>query len=252
MAGAAVLGRLTWRVGRVVEVRTESPTARTLVLDVPGWPGHVAGQHLDVRLTAPDGYQAVRSYSMASRAAGERVEITVDELPDGEVSPYLVEVAKVGDPVEVRGPIGGWFVWRPEQAEPVQLVAGGSGMVPLMAMLRTRATAPPASGTRPPMRLVYSVREPSVVLYGPELDRLAAADDGVRVDLVYTRRAPDGWPTPPGRLDLATLTSLAVPAEQQPTCYVCGPTGFVEAAADLLAKAGHDPARIRTERFGGT
>jgi len=252
MAGAAVLGRLTWRVGQVVEVRTESATARTLVLDVPGWPGHLAGQHLDVRLTAPDGYQAVRSYSMASRADGERVEITVEELPDGEVSPYLVEVARSGDPIEVRGPIGGWFVWRPEQAEPVQLVAGGSGLVPLMAMLRTRAAAPAPDRPRPPMRLVYSVREPSVVLYGTELDRPAGEGDGVSVDFVYTRRTPDGWPTPPGRLDLVTLTRVGVLPDEQPTCYVCGPTGFVEAAADLLAKSGHDPARIRTERFGGT
>jgi ferredoxin-NADP reductase len=250
MAGAAVLGRLTWRVGSVVEVRPESATARTLVLDVPGWPGHVAGQHLDVRLTSADGYQAVRSYSMASESAGERVEITVDELPDGEVSPYLVEVASSGDPVEVRGPIGGWFVWRPAQTEPVQLVAGGSGIVPLMAMLRARAVLP--AEQRRPMRLLYSVREPPAALYGDELAALAAAGDGTTVDHVWTRRTPDGWPTPPGRLDLARLRASTIPADQRPTCYVCGPTGFVEAAADLLAQVGHDPTRIRTERFGGT
>ena len=250
MARAAVLGRLTWRVGTVVEVRPESATARTLVLDVPGWPGHVDGQHLDVRLTAADGYQAVRSYSMASQSAGQRVEITVDELPDGEVSPYLVEVAKPGDPVEVRGPIGGWFVWRPAQTEPVQLVAGGSGIVPLRAMLRARADV--QSDQRAPMRLLYSVREPAVVLYGAELAELAGAGDGTSVDYVYTRRAPDGWPAAPGRLDLARLKDATIGPEQAPTCYVCGQTGFVEAAADLLEQAGHDSARIRTERFGGS
>jgi ferredoxin-NADP reductase len=250
MAGTAVLGRLTWRLGTVVEVRPESATARTLVLDVPGWPGHVAGQHLDVRLTAPDGYQAVRSYSMASPPAGERVEITVDELPDGEVSPYLVEVAKSGDPVEVRGPIGGWFVWRPTQTEPVQLVAGGSGIVPLMAMLRARAAVP--ADQRRPMRLLYSVREPAVVLYGGELAALAAAGDGATVDYVWTRRAPDGSSRPPGRLDLAALRARTIGADERPTCYVCGPTGFVEAAADLLGQSGHSAERIRTERFGGT
>jgi ferredoxin-NADP reductase len=250
MAGTAVLGRLTWRVGTVVEVRPESATARTLVLDVPGWPGHVAGQHLDVRLTAADGYQAVRSYSMASQPGGERVEITVDELPDGEVSPYLVEVAMSGDPVEVRGPIGGWFVWRPAQTEPVQLVAGGSGIVPLRAMLRTRADVP--RDRRAPMRLLYSVREPAVVLYGAELAELASAGDGTSVDFVYTRRAPDGWPVAPGRLDLARLVDVTIGPEQAPTCYVCGPTGFVEAAADLFEQAGHQPSRIRTERFGGS
>jgi ferredoxin-NADP reductase len=233
----------------VVEVRPESSTACTIVLEVPGWPGHVAGQHLDVRLTASDGYQAVRSYSMASESEGERVEVTVDPIADGEVSPYLAQVVKSGDPLEVRGPIGGWFVWRPEQTEPVQLVAGGSGMVPLMAMLRARAAW--QSPAKPPMRLVYSLREPSALLYGAEIATLAAAGDGVRVDFVYTRATPNGWPTPPGRLDAARLAAATVSAADRPTCYVCGPTGFVEAAADLLARAGHEPARIRTERFGG-
>ena len=203
-----------------------------------------------MRLTAADGYQAVRSYSMASESAGERVEITVDELPDGEVSPYLVEISKSGDPVEVRGPIGGWFVWRPAQTEPVQLVAGGSGIVPLMAMLRARAALPVEQ--RRPMRLLYSVREPSAALYGDELAAMAGTGDGTSVDYVWTRRTPDGWPVPPGRLDLARLRAWTVPPDQRPTCYVCGPTGFVEAAADLLGQAGHDPSRIRTERFGGT
>jgi ferredoxin-NADP reductase len=249
VARAAVLGRLTWRVGTVVDVRPESATARTIALEVPGWPGHVAGQHLDIRLTAADGYQAVRSYSMASESEGERVEVTIDPIVDGEVSPYLAQVVKSGDPLEVRGPIGGWFVWRPQQTEPVQLVAGGSGMVPLMAMLRARAAW--QSPTKPPMRLLYSLREPSALLYGQEIATIAAAGDGARADFVYTRKTPDGWTTPPGRLDAARVATTTVSAAERPTCYVCGPTGFVEAAADLLARAGHDPARIRTERFGG-
>jgi ferredoxin-NADP reductase len=250
MAGAAVLGRLTWRVGRVVALRDETSTARSVVLDVPGWPGHLAGQHLDVRLTAPDGYSAVRSYSMATEADGDLVEVTVDRVPDGEVSPYLTQVLAVGDALEVRGPIGGWFVWRPGQDGPVQLLAGGSGMVPLRAMLRARDRA--AEPRRPPMRLLYSVREPEAALYRAELDALAAAADGVRVDYAFTRRTPQGWSRPPGRLDAALLTEAAFGPEQRPTCYVCGPTGFVEAVADLLGAAGHDAARIRTERFGPT
>jgi ferredoxin-NADP reductase len=248
MAGAAVLGRLTWRVGRVVALRDETSTARSVVLDVPGWPGHVAGQHLDVRLTAPDGYSAVRSFSMATEEDGDLVEITVDRVPDGEVSPYLSQVLAVGDPLEVRGPIGGWFVWRPDQDGPVQLLAGGSGIVPLRAMLRARGRA--AAAQRAPMRLLYSVRRPEAVLYRDELVMLSGSADGVRVDYTYTRQAPPGWPHPPGRLDAATLARSAFAPAQEPTCYVCGPTGFVEAAADLLAAAGHPPARIRTERFG--
>ncbi len=248
MAGAAVLGRLTWRVGRVVALRDETSTARSVVLDVPGWPGHLAGQHVDVRLTAPDGYSAVRSYSMSAEADGDLVEITVDRLPDGEVSPYLTQVLALGDPLEVRGPIGGWFVWRPGQEGPVQLLAGGSGMVPLRAMLRARDRA--TGSDRAPMRLLYSVRQPDAVLYRDELDALARTADGVRVEYAFTRRTPPDWPRPPGRLDAGLLAGAAFGPHEQPTCYVCGPTGFVEAAADLLGIAGHDPARIRTERFG--
>jgi ferredoxin-NADP reductase len=252
MARAAVLGRVTWRVGSVEEVRAESTTARTLVMHVPGWPGHLAGQHVDVRLTAPDGYTAARSYSLASAPDGERVELTVEAVPDGEVSTYLTESAAAGDPLEIRGPLGGWFVWRPSQHEPVQLVAGGSGLVPLMAMLRTHA----ATGTTAPMRLLYSVREPGSVLFRPELDRLAR--DGVRtangsdVVLAYTRSAPPGWPRPPGRIEAKLIAHVTLGAHLTPTCYVCGPTPFVEAASDLLVGAGHDPSRIRTERFGPT
>ncbi len=188
---------------------------------------------------------------MASAPDGERLEITVDQVPDGEVSPYLTQVLAVDDPLEVRGPVGGWFVWRPDQVEPVQLLAGGSGIVPLRAMLQARAAAA-GQVRQAPMRLLYSVREPEAVLYRAELARLAASDDDVRVDFAFTRRTPEGWPRGPGRLDADLLAKTAFGPQEQPTCYVCGPTGFVEAAADLLAAAGHDQARIRTERFGPT
>jgi len=245
MARAAVLGRLTWRVATVAAVRDETSTARTLVLDVPGWPGHDAGQHVDVRLTAPDGYTAVRSYSIASVADGERIEITVEQVMDGEVSSYLAGVASVGDPLEVRGPIGGWFVWRAAQTEPVQLVAGGSGVVPLMAMVRARS----AAGSGVPFRLLYSTRRPESVIYRDELQ--GRASDGLPLEYAYTRAAPDGWPRPPGRLDASLLAAATFPPADRPTCYVCGPTPFVETVADLLIAAGHDAGRVRTERFGG-
>jgi ferredoxin-NADP reductase len=243
VARAAVLGRLTWRVATVAAVRTETATARTLVFSVPGWTGHVAGQHVDVRVTAEDGYTAVRSYSLASTESGERIEITVEQVEDGEVSPYLAEVIDVGDLVEVRGPVGGWFVWRPEQTEPVQLVAGGSGIVPLMAMIRSRA----AAGRAVPFRLLYSTRQPESVIYRDELVRPAG---GLDVTFAYTRRAPEGWRRPVRRIDAGLVAESCWPAELRPTCYVCGPTGFVEAAAELLTGAGHDPEAVRTERFG--
>ncbi|HEY3713956.1 MAG TPA: ferredoxin reductase [Jatrophihabitantaceae bacterium] len=246
MARTAVLGRLTWRVATVAALRDETATARTLVLDVPGWPGHLAGQHVDVRLTAADGYTAVRSYSIASDAAGERIEITVEQVRDGEVSPYLAQVAAVGIPLEVRGPIGGWFTWQPEQAEPVQLVGGGSGVVPLMAMVRAHATTHSAA----PVRLLYSTRRPDTVIYSAELARRATA--GLPVDFAYSRAAPPGWARPPGRVDAALLAAVTFAPDVAPTCYVCGPTPFVEAVADLLLAAGHDAARVRTERFGGS
>ncbi|MBA9003497.1 ferredoxin reductase [Thermomonospora cellulosilytica] len=246
MARAAVLGRLTWRVGTVRAVRDETPTARTLVLDVPGWPGHEAGQHVDVRLTAADGYTAVRSYSLANAPDADRVELTVQQVPDGEVSPYLTQALAVGDPLEIRGPVGGWFVWRPDQPEPVQLVAGGSGIVPLMAMVRAHGT----SGGRAPMRLLYSVRDPASALYRAELADRAASDGGPEVTYAYTRAAPPGWPRTPGRIDADLLAAATWPPEAGPSCYVCGPTGFVERVADLLVAAGHEPTRIRTERFG--
>src|SRR5918912_4405821 len=185
MARAAVLGRLSWRLARVLAVRAESPSARTLVLEVPDWPGHLPGQHVDVRLTADDGYSTQRSYSIASSPDGTRLELTVQRLDDGEVSPYLTEVLGPGDPLELRGPVGGWFVWRPEDTTPVLLLAGGSGVVPLMAMVRTRV----ARTSPTPMRLVYSTLAPDTVLYGDELRRLAGGDPTLRVELLYTRRA---------------------------------------------------------------
>jgi ferredoxin-NADP reductase len=246
MARAAVLGRLTWRAGRVAAVRDETPTARTLLLEMPGWPGHLPGQHVDVRLTAEDGYQAQRSYSIASAPDGNRVELTVQRLDDGEVSPYLTQVLRPGNPLELRGPIGGWFVWRPGDTDPVLLLAGGSGVVPLMAMVRTRA----ASSSPAPMRLLYSTRAPDTVLYGDELRRLAERDSQLNLELVYTRRAPAGWEGPVGRLDAAQLATLAWPPVAAPACFVCGPTGFVEAIANLLIDQGYAPGAIKTERFG--
>jgi ferredoxin-NADP reductase len=252
MARAAVsgrlTGRLTWRQARLAEVREETASAHTLAFDVPGWSGHLAGQHVDVRLTAEDGYSTERSYSIASAVDGERVELSVQRVPDGEVSPYLIDVLTVGGAVELRGPVGGWFVWRPAEIAPVLLVAGGSGIVPLMAMIRTRA----AAGSRVPFRLLYSARAPEDVLYAEELRRRARDDRGLDVAFVYTRRVPVGFARPPGRLSAADLGEWGWPPDFEPACFVCGPTGFVEAAADLLVGAGHDPRRIKTERFGPT
>jgi ferredoxin-NADP reductase len=249
MARAAVSGRLTWRVATVAGSRWETPTVRTLVLDVPDWPGHLPGQHIDVRLTAPDGYRAQRSYSIASAWAGAGpIELTVQRLDDGEVSPYLTDTLEVGDQIELRGPVGGWFVWRDTEPAPVLLVAGGSGVVPLMAMIRARG----AVRGKQPFRLIYSVRTPADVCYAEELRRRVRDDGGLDVHLVYTRKVPDDSPAPPKRLDVATLNTHGWPPDFGPNCFVCGPTGFVEAAADILVALGHEPRRIRTERFGGT
>jgi ferredoxin-NADP reductase len=194
MARAAVLGRLTWRTGTVVALREETPSARTIVLDVPGWPGHVAGQHVDLRLTAEDGYSTERSYSIASAPDGDRLELTVVTIPDGEVSTYLAGVLAAGDQLELRGPVGGWFVWHPAAAGPVFLIAGGSGLVPLMAMIRTRAGA----GSRAPFRLLYSVRDPASVLYRDELRERAGQGNGLDVTYAFTRVAPPRSARPPG------------------------------------------------------
>jgi ferredoxin-NADP reductase len=246
VARAAVLGRLIWRVATVVAIRSETTTTSTLVLEVPDWPGHRAGQHVDVRLTAPDGYRTQRSYSIASDPSSSTVDLTVQGLPDGEVSSYLVGVAMAGDQFELRGPIGGYFTWEPADPDPVLLVAGGSGIVPLMAMIRTRS----ATGSRVPFRLVYSVRDPDSAIYATELVRRGRDDRGLDVAYVYTRTAPPAHPYPPGRLSATRLAEAGWPVELGPLCYICGPTGFVEAVADLLVAAGHPPERVYTERFG--
>jgi ferredoxin-NADP reductase len=249
MARTAISGglkvRRTWRSAVLVELRPETASASTLVLDVPGWPGHLAGQHVDVRLTAPDGYQAARSYSLAAPNDGEHIEITVQAVPNGEVSGYLVGDAREGDTVEVRGPVGGWFVWKQEQSSPVLLVAGGSGVVPLMAMIRSRDGRNSA-----PFRLIYSVRTLDDRIYYDELRRRSVEDAGLDVKFIYTRAAPEDESRPLGRINLDDLVTYGQPAELEPTCYVCGPTPFVETVSNLLIFLGHDATRIRTERFG--
>ncbi|MEV1160334.1 ferredoxin reductase [Micromonospora chokoriensis] len=241
-----------WQVGRLVERRVETPTAQTLVLEVPDWPGHLPGQHVDLRLTAPDGYQAARSYSIAGPVVdgpgGPRIEVTVQRVHDGEVSPYLIDVFGDGDPVEVRGPLGGWFIWRPEETAPVQLVAGGSGIVPLMAMIRARR----AAGNKAAFRLIYSVRTPGDVIYADELRRRVRDDFGLDVAYVYTREAPEGWRGEPHRIGLADVNTHGWPPDLQPLTYVCGPTAFVETVADLMVGLGHPSRRVKTERFGPT
>jgi ferredoxin-NADP reductase len=216
---------------------------------VPDWPGHLAGQHVDVRLTAADGYSAVRSYSIASAPNAERrVELTVERLPNGEVSPYLTQELAVGDRLELRGPIGGWFVWRTQQTEPIQLIPGGSGIVPLMAMIRSRAS----TGSTAPFRLLYSVREPGAVFYRDDLLALSDRDNKVNLTYAYTRVAPKDWPRPPSRIDATLIADATWPSNLAPTCYVCGPTPFVESAVGFLSASGNSPDKIRTERFGPT
>jgi ferredoxin-NADP reductase len=236
-----------WKVGKVIAARSETPTGRSLDIEVPDWPGNLAGQHLDLRLTAPDGYTATRSYSIASAGPGTRVQLAVDRLPDGEVSPYLVDEVVVGDEIEIRGPVGGWFVWRPEQSESVQLIAGGSGVVPLIAMIRAHE----AAGSTATFRLLYSVREPEDVFFADELAALEESSANLAINFVYTRKTPLGWTRPAGRVNRALLVELAIPAREDPSVFVCGPTGFVEAVADILVAMGHSSDRIKTERFGG-
>jgi ferredoxin-NADP reductase len=242
MARAAVLGRLTWLAAEVAAFKEETPRVRTLVLDVDGWGDHRAGQHLDVRLTAEDGYQAERSYSIAS-APGEPPAITVERLEDGEVSPYLVDEVRDGDVFEVRGPIGGYFVWDGDEPEPALLVAGGSGIVPLAAMARQRARV----GSEAPMRLLYSSRSCEEVIYRDELETL-----GVEVVYTLTREQPPGWKGYARRIDDELLREVMFPVAESPRVYVCGSTHFVDAAADGLVRLGYDPSWIRTERFGAT
>ena len=240
------VARLEWKVATVVEVRDETKRARTIALDVPDWSGHLAGQHVDVRLVAEDGYQAQRSYSIASAPGSRHVELTVERIENAEVSPYLCDVLQSGDGLEVRGPIGGYFVWRPEDRGPLLLVGGGSGVVPLMAMLRHRASSP-----RDAARLLYSARTLDDVIYRKELDALAATSDA-RISIALTREAPSDWQGFRRRIDRAMLEEIAWPANQGARAYVCGPTPLVESVATLLVELGYDASRVRTERFGPT
>ena len=237
-----------WQVAEVVGGVDENAAARTIRLRVEGLMGHLAGQHIDIRLTADDGYTAIRSYSVASAGTDEHLEITVAELPDGEVSPYLVRDLAVGDRLEIRGPVGGWFVWRPSSENPVQLIGGGSGVVPLMSMIRAHQ----ASGNECLFRLLYSLKSPDTSLYRDELRRLDRESAKLAVDYVYTRSTPEGWPSAPGRLTSSTLLASILPAEDNPDVFVCGQTVFVETVADWLVMAGYSAESIRTERFGGT
>jgi ferredoxin-NADP reductase len=248
--------KIAWRLATVADIVTETPRARTLVLEVPGWPVHRAGQHVDVRLTADDGYQAERSYSIASAPEDARIMLTVERLDDGEVSPYLTEVLRAGDRLELRGPIGGYFVWDVGLGGPLLLVAGGSGVVPLMAMLRHRATALETGDVRArhgmPARLVYSSRRWDDVFYRTELTRLAEDDETLEVSLTFTREAPQGWTGFRRRIDRMMLAEVSWPPGERPHVFVCGPTPLVEAAAAALVELGHDPALVKTERFGPT
>lgn len=261
-----VAPRLTWRVATVAEVVPETPHARTLRLDVPGWPGHRAGQHVDVRLTAPDGYQAERSYSIASApeaavpraASGEteppgRIELTVERIDDGEVSPYLTDELRAGDGLELRGPVGGYFTWTVDDGGPLLLVAGGSGVVPLAAMARHRAArARAARGAAVPARLLYSARTAGDLLYRAELDALGADGSGFGVAYTLTRERPAGWNGYARRVDQAMLAEVGWGAAERPHVFVCGPTPFVEAVATACVALGHAPERVKTERFGPT
>ncbi|SHW90362.1 FAD-binding oxidoreductase [Mycobacteroides abscessus] len=238
--------RASWHVGRVASRRRETASAVRLELDVPTWPGNPAGSHLDVRLTAPDGYQATRSYSVASSGETTRVILAIDELPSGEVSPYLVHQLAEGDELEVHGPLGRYFVWIPTEFDrsPVQLIAGGSGVVPLFAM----AVAREHETVDAEFRLLYSVRTPEDVFFAEELSALSKTT----VDVVHTRTSPPGSPRAPGRLTPESVADLVFPATATPRIFLCGPTPFVETIAGWLLQLGHDPTRIRTERFGGS
>jgi ferredoxin-NADP reductase len=273
VARAAVPGRLSWQVATVGLTRDETATARTLLLDVPGWPGHLPGQHVAVKLTAADGYSAQRDYSIANAPEDGRLEITVQRLDDGEVSSYLAGVAEPGDQFEVRGPIGGWFAWLAADPRPLLLLAGGSGIVPLMSMIRAHAQA----GSRVPVRLIYSARTPADVIYASELseragsilllppegppvhnrqEKRARSVSPLTVTYLYTRASLAMRDDPPrtyaGRITAAILAATAFPATVNPAIFACGPSGFVEAASDLLVAAGHAPGAIKTERFGPT
>ena len=245
---------IAWRLATVVENRRETWRTRTLLLDAADWPGHRAGQHVDVRLTAEDGYRTERSYSIASAPEAAHLALTIERLDDGEVSPYLVDELRAGDTLELRGPIGGYFVWEAKEGGPLLLVAGGSGIVPLMAMLRHRAVAIAhrrSAGARPiEARLLYSSRTWSEVIYRDELTALAASDPTLEVRHTLTRETDPAWRGLHRRIDRAMLEEIAWPAAERPHVFVCGPTPMVEAVANALVELGHDPARVKTERFG--
>jgi ferredoxin-NADP reductase len=247
MARAAVLGRLSWQVATVIELVDENPRVRSIVLEPAAWPGHRAGQHVDVRLTAEDGYQAQRSYSIASAPEDEQLALTVERLEDGEVSPYLVGELRVGDELELRGPVGGYFVWDEPLGGPLLLVAGGSGIVPLRAMLRHHQ----AVDSVVPVRLLYSARSLEEVIYRDELTQIAPRGE-VGVHFTLTREQPEGWRGYARRIDRELLDEVSWPPADRPLVYICGPTAFVEAAASALVDLRHEPTRIRTERFGPT
>jgi len=245
---AVIAARVQWRRATVVRVIDETPSVRTLLLDVRGWPGHRAGQHVDVRLTAEDGYQAERSYSIASAPEDKQLALTVERLAEGEVSSYLCGELRAGDVFELRGPIGGYFVWDVRDGGPLFLVAGGSGIVPLMSMLRHRA----AAKSSVPAHLLYSSRRWDDVIYRDELERLAEGDRSLVVTHTITRDAPPTFPGFRRRIDRAMLEQAGWPSGDRPLVYICGPTPLVEAVATQMVALGHDPARVRTERFGPT
>jgi ferredoxin-NADP reductase len=247
MAGTALHRRLNWQSGTVVDLVKETASATSITLDLPDWRGHQPGQHLDIRLTADDGYQAQRSYSIASAPEDGHVVLTIERLDDGEVSPYLVDELRVGDEVELRGPVGGYFVWQSTNDTPVLLIAGGSGVVPFRSMLRHHH----AAGSTAPMRLLYSARSQSALIYRDELTSLAG-QEGIDIRITLTRAQPNGWRGYRGRIDRNFLDRAGLPAADRPLVYVCGPTAFVETTANSLVGLGHEPDRIRTERFGGT
>jgi ferredoxin-NADP reductase len=240
--------RTLWRLAEVIEVVPETPRTKSLLLEVPGWEGHKAGQHVDVRLTAEDGYQAQRSYSIASAPEDERLVLTVERLDDGEVSIYLTDVLMAGDKLELRGPIGGYFTWEEGDGGPLLLIGGGSGIAPLMAMIRHRV----AVGSEVPTRLLYSSRSYEEIIFREELETLASRDGALEVIHTLTRSRPEAWTGYDRRIDAEMLREVAWSPDERPLPFVCGPTSFVEGVADALVGLGHDPARVKTERFGPT
>ena len=246
MAGAALPGRLNWLIAKASEVAEETHRVRTIVFDCPGWPGHLPGQHIDLRLTAEDGYQAQRSYSISAPADGEQIVITVELVDDGEISQFLTQDLRVGDQIEIRGPIGGYFVWEPSRGGPLQLIGGGSGVAPLMAMLRARIR----SGSDVPVRYLSSARSYEDLIFRRELESIATDTEDVEVLHTLTRSQPPDWTGLVGRVNRVTLAQHVWPAFTRPLCYVCGPTGFVETVATMLVSLGHQPRRVKTERFG--